>query len=614
MKLGLGIVAFEATEHLYNIISEIRDLVDYVVVGIQDNNYYGDPIDNSDLYEIEELKKEGLIDNIIRIKTDLNEFSRIQETHKRNMLIEDIAKNECTHDLIIDSDEYYVHDTFKAAKEKIEKNDYEITYCRYVNYYHDYLHYLVYPFKEGNYVPFIAKIKYKFSWQCVDFPKPSDPTRRYVRPKTYRIDRSTNKIMIDPRTKQPVLGKYLVDYYEFPWKELKMHHFSWIRNDIRKKLNDWSSKSYFKNFDELIDKGVDRYNRFELGDKVEPAVLLFNVPGNKVDVEKFPRQFVHPKVDYHTRVHYRPNKRNIIILSMSCNLPEYKEMQETVKNTWAKDIIDGKYPNISFYFYTVSTDGKEYIDEKNHFIYVNTADNVERTYSKTIHTLELLKDKKFDFIVRTNTSTFINIPLTDEFISNIHDDSIIYTGEIESCFWSRMYFYGQGSFLIISKSITRKILNNKHLEWENKFDACDDVMIEACLNDYYLRNKLIPRNYVASVGMLYNFEKHVDYDFDKYKNILCVKLKTDIDASGKSDINTRKYDNAKMYELYNLEMEDYKSGKKFILPDLNKGKVLWLEDKEAYLNYKGDKSFKKFTENFMISYEEAVRRQKKLKI
>ena len=30
-KLALGIVAFEGTEHLYNIISELRDLIDYVL-------------------------------------------------------------------------------------------------------------------------------------------------------------------------------------------------------------------------------------------------------------------------------------------------------------------------------------------------------------------------------------------------------------------------------------------------------------------------------------------------------------------------------------------------------------------------------------------------------
>lgn len=33
-KLALGIVCFEGTEHLANIISELRESVDYVVIGL----------------------------------------------------------------------------------------------------------------------------------------------------------------------------------------------------------------------------------------------------------------------------------------------------------------------------------------------------------------------------------------------------------------------------------------------------------------------------------------------------------------------------------------------------------------------------------------------------
>ena len=33
-KLGLSIIAFDDTCHLYNIISELRDSVDYVSIGV----------------------------------------------------------------------------------------------------------------------------------------------------------------------------------------------------------------------------------------------------------------------------------------------------------------------------------------------------------------------------------------------------------------------------------------------------------------------------------------------------------------------------------------------------------------------------------------------------
>ena len=33
-KVGLGIICFEGTEHLFNIISSLRESVDYVSIGL----------------------------------------------------------------------------------------------------------------------------------------------------------------------------------------------------------------------------------------------------------------------------------------------------------------------------------------------------------------------------------------------------------------------------------------------------------------------------------------------------------------------------------------------------------------------------------------------------
>ena len=64
-KVGLAIIAFEGTEHLYNIISTLRDSVDYVSCGLQMTSYHGEPISNVDLNEIFRLRDEDhLIDNM----------------------------------------------------------------------------------------------------------------------------------------------------------------------------------------------------------------------------------------------------------------------------------------------------------------------------------------------------------------------------------------------------------------------------------------------------------------------------------------------------------------------------------------------------------------------
>lgn len=399
-KLGLGIVCFDASEHLYNIISEIRDLVDYVVVGLQSKSYTGDPIDPNDVYEVETLKKEGLVDNILYIDDiDSSLFARVQETIKRNKLIDDIAAHGCTHDLIIDSDEYYNHDPFKAALEKIDKYDYQITYCRYINYYHDYLHYLVYPFKDGNYVPFVTRVKYHFNWQSIDFPKPSDPTRRYERPKVYKVDPITHRlitkevILPDKRHKfLPIIDHYTVGFHEFDWNELKMHHFSWLRNNIRKKLNEWTCKSYFKDYYATTDKAIDCFNNFNEENEIKTATLLFNVPGNKIDIETLPKQYVNPKVDFHTRAHHLPKPKTIRYIRGNTNL------------------------------------------------------------------LKLQENLKEEYIVITNKNN-----IHKNFISKIEDDSIIYCSNIkETLYQNKTIKYPSGD-IIISKETLVKIVNNSHI-------------------------------------------------------------------------------------------------------------------------------------------------------
>ena len=173
------------------------------------------------------------------------------------MLIQDAEDHGCTHAIVIDSDEYYTKKAFENACKMIDDNDYPITYCQYINYYHDYRHFLVYPFKDGMYVPFVTRVQYRHSFECTDFLLPSDPTRRFVRPYS-GVEKVVGK---DGKVHQ--IKNYTVDYHVFKWNEVKMHHLSWLRADIRKKLEMWSSKKCFDNYDDLIDRAVNSFNNFD---------------------------------------------------------------------------------------------------------------------------------------------------------------------------------------------------------------------------------------------------------------------------------------------------------------------------------------------------------------
>ena len=282
-KLGLGIIAFEGTEHLKNIIYEIKDLCDCVVICLQKTSYHGDPIKQNDIDDVEYLKECNLVDDIIWFEpSNLYENEqkigpRLIETDKRNFIL-DYLENEkkCSHGIIIDSDEFYDREDFKTAKAYINSQDeIHVSYCQYINYYRDYKHLMVWPFY--CYVPFITEIKFRFSFKHGSFAKPSDPTRRYF------LDNSNKS------------------YHILPFKMIKMHHLSWIRKDIERKIDSWSSKQLFSNVVGLREAALERYYNYKEG---QNAIILFNVPFYQVIVNKLNKQYIHP----HYKLDEIPNK------------------------------------------------------------------------------------------------------------------------------------------------------------------------------------------------------------------------------------------------------------------------------------------------------------------
>lgn len=273
-KLGYGIIVFDDVFHLRNMISEIRPLVDEIVVCMQNESYYGVPIDQSVVAYVGKLVEDKLVDHVIwftpkDMHEDMgNHAPRFVETDKRNYILDFLQYDcGCSHSMVIDSDEFYCAGDFLEAKRIIDAHpEICVSYCQYVNYYRDYMHVMVWPFQ--SYVPFITESSYRFSFTNGTFDKPSDPTRRY-----------------EITTKG-------VKYAIFSFQTVKMHHLSWIRKDIAKKIDNWSSKKYFENNVGLRERIIDRYENYKEG---QNAIIMFNVPNGEVIVNRLPKQYVKPK-------------------------------------------------------------------------------------------------------------------------------------------------------------------------------------------------------------------------------------------------------------------------------------------------------------------------------
>ena len=123
------------------------------------------------------------------------------------------------------------------------------------------------------------------------------------------------------------------------------------------------------------------------------------------------------------------NKKKILILTMSCNNPYFKALLSAVKDTWVKPIIHGDYQNIYWFSYT-SCDKKHphtYIDWKDHMIYVECSDDIYSTFEKTKLAYDVIKNTgiEFDYVVRTNTTVYINIDTLVSKINSTQDDECL---------------------------------------------------------------------------------------------------------------------------------------------------------------------------------------------
>lgn len=113
---------------------------------------------------------------------------------------------------------------------------------------------------------------------------------------------------------------------------------------------------------------------------------------------------------------------------MSCNIPYFQALLGVVKDTWAKPLVHNKYKNVTWFAYTACNEKhpKPHIDFEEHIIYVDCPDDLHHTYEKTQKAYNMIKDViDFDYVLRTNTSVFVNVDKTIERICSTGVDDVM---------------------------------------------------------------------------------------------------------------------------------------------------------------------------------------------
>lgn len=219
--------------------------------------------------------------------------------------------------------------------------------------------------------------------------------------------------------------------------------------------------------------------------------------------------------------------RKIIFLSMSANKQPYTAEEEVVKKTWAKDIIDGKYEGCSFYAYSASSNKRSYVKE-NH-IYIDASDSLEGTYDKTYKCfLFLLENYNFDYIVRTNTSTYINVQLVTDFINQLPEtDDKIYCTRLISCvpkYEKNIGVFPCGLFYFFAQKVVKNAVHAYRKR--EKSSGVDDYCLFRDLKEYYNKQNNDFKKMLVCYDMLYP-TSGLNYSFEKYNGIFSIRLKLD---------------------------------------------------------------------------------------
>ena len=235
-KLAAIYNVFDGEELLEGSIKSIRNQVDVVIVVYQIVSNWGNRNDEL-LPLIDDLRCRGLIDIAVFFQPKEVPHPHFNETEKRRKGYITALKENCTHFLFMDCDEYYFENQFKEAKEIIANENYSGSACQIATYYNQ-PEYLIQP-HYTYYVPFIHQVQ-----EAMKIGLAQD---RYP-------------VCVDPTRKCSAIQKLWIIRREM----LEMQHYSYIRKDIAKKLYNSSARDNFND----IYINIEKFNTFKIGDEL----------------------------------------------------------------------------------------------------------------------------------------------------------------------------------------------------------------------------------------------------------------------------------------------------------------------------------------------------------
>lgn len=249
-KFGAAYTVFEdCIELLPYSIRSIRDSVDFISVVYQHISNQGRKTTTNYEAELIKLKEEGLIDDL-SFFTPRDRNPHVSEVAKRNQGRSRCLNAGCTYFMSMDADEFYKKDEFEYMKKAMVEGDFDAGYCQLLSFYKTTSYVLDPP--EDYYVSLMYKMTEKQFVMMAYAPVLVDPTRRIIatNPKIFRRD------------------------------EIQMYHMTYVRKDIRQKLENSSA---LVNYANKVEEIVNDWKNFD--------GKFANIAGNRFPVKKIEPYF-----------------------------------------------------------------------------------------------------------------------------------------------------------------------------------------------------------------------------------------------------------------------------------------------------------------------------------
>lgn len=232
-KWGVSYSLFDGEELLEPSLLSIRDSVDYINVVYQKVSWVGQEATENIEELLKNLKEKGLIDEIIEYQINPNiENSFIQETIKRQLGLKHLVKAGCNYYLPMDVDEFYFKDELESAKNYILNNDIEYSFCCQVAYALSPLEVIKNVHGHHCYVAFFSKVDSNSILYGI-----SSKNKRSL------------PCLVDASR---VLNPYDSKIRTYFFSHIKMHHMSYVRNNLKRKFENCSTPDRRNNYTDNI--------------------------------------------------------------------------------------------------------------------------------------------------------------------------------------------------------------------------------------------------------------------------------------------------------------------------------------------------------------------------